>query len=193
MKLKNLLFTALILIGLTTAVSASDLWINRNAGSATQFGTTGTCSIDASGNATFNTVSVATSESYYSTLAVTETQAGGIPEASKVNFTVTQAGTYFITAQISGTCGADTNFSLFIKTGSSTYTSATYRAHALTGSAAALPTSASGSTICYLSAGDTVHLGVAIANATGNEVLYGDDADATYFGGTAIMAVRLSR
>jgi hypothetical protein len=112
------------------------------------------------------------------TLATTVTQASDIADdTSRVNKQMSQSGSFFISAQshVLGS-GIGNNLQMYIKKGSSDYSSAvTYgRALILTNEAAQNKTLVCFTTV-FLSKGDYIHLGFYIGSASGNRIIYGDD------------------
>ena len=123
-------------------------------------------------------------------LATTLTNAGNIPEASLIHFTVSQTGTYYIYAQMYFYANGTAQGYMYIKTGSASYGSATYRGAGINenniGSGERQPCTAFA--IVALTAGDTVHLGAAV-NGTGTNRFISGNNEAV--GLTRIGAIRL--
>ena len=118
------------------------------------------------------------------------TQGSDIAEYSAVSVVVKQSGFYSAIFIVSG--GAATGVSLtltaFLKTGSSTYSSATYQTQTFAFCATAgTYLNVSGSHSFYLNSGDTIHLGAAVAAYDGNRRLLGDNS---WIGGTALTFKR---
>jgi hypothetical protein len=110
-------------------------------------------------------------------LAATNTVAGDIAAYSAVSVVVKQTGIYQINYNTVGnSTGASMVLNAFIKTGSATYGSATQKsASASQDATAAQSINCSGSIIARVNNGDTIHLGISMAAASGNRIIYGDD------------------
>lgn len=124
------------------------------------------------------------------TLTTTNTVAGDVTEYSAASVVVKQSGRYLINANATGAGSAATTvITVNIKTGSSTYGSATLRAQGVyTTAAAGYVGTASATAIIALDAGDTIHLGAAVTSGSGNRTLYGDN---TATGRTALTFQRI--
>jgi hypothetical protein len=153
----------------------------------------GTCSIDTTGN--FRTSGFVSAEggtylaNYYASLATSNISGSDIASYSAANIVVAKAGTYLINAQTMGVSTfAGWDLGLQIRTGNATYGSATTRVAIDNQWGSGLTGTISTSWLGTLSAGDTVHLGIACTNGGSNRVLRGDDAQA---GATSISAIRV--
>lgn len=127
-------------------------------------------------------------EYHYVTKATTSQGAADLALYPALSFTVTLAGTYLIMGH--ATCWATGTYSMaytYIKTGSSTYASATQRTaqnHAHPNSYV----SVNDSCIVALAAGDTVHYGVEVYGTSGTRYCYGDNFST---GCTNLLAYRI--
>lgn len=116
------------------------------------------------------------------------TSASPIAEASIANIVVKQSGSYHITGTVTGYVGAGIALVAYIKTGSATYGSASYK------STGFFYGHIFGTAPCqksmYLNAGDTVHLGAALNADIGTFNIYGSNT-ATHPGGTVLSIARV--
>ncbi len=121
--------------------------------------------------------------------ATTSSTVSNIVTYSAVSGIVKQAGKYLIEAHDSGYNDASyAELRAIIKTGSSTYASATQRAESIIFSSTTLYiVSASCLATALLNNGDTVHLGAKVFSSTGTVYLYGDTA------GTGLTALTFKR
>ena len=126
------------------------------------------------------------------TLSTSNVSGGDIAEYAAVAMIVKQSGGYNIKA-ITDSQGAGVNnaYKIYMKTGSSTYASAVYKAYGESYNAAA---GYSNTVIAIadnilLSAGDSIHMGANITSGSGNRTLYGDNYKV---GCTALMFTRVS-
>jgi hypothetical protein len=125
---------------------------------------------------------------YQKNLAADNVSAGDISAYSAVSVVVKQPGKYDIwgKANVYGPSAAMLG-TAYIRTGNATYGSATLlsRSSGHTGGGGAEETAPVFASV-YLNVGDTIHLGAAVAGATGNRVLRGD----SYAAGSTSMIFR---
>lgn len=127
---------------------------------------------------------------YSSTLAHSTTGISDITESNEVSEVVKQSGKYMIIVQAGTKSTTAISYGgVFIKTGSATYGSATYRAKAYSmPSAANYITTATAQTMVYLNSGDSIHLGVSCVAGSGTRSILGDDDAA---GATSLTFFRI--
>ena len=117
----------------------------------------------------------------YTALATTVSSASDIAAATVIEIIVAATGTY----EIHGMAYTDgVTDEAFIKTGSATYGSATQKAYAKTNDAVASYHNLKVFAVVALTAGNSVHLGVAVAAAGGTRNIYGNT---TTTGCTALL------
>jgi len=125
----------------------------------------------------------------YKTLSANISSAGDIAEDSVVSFVVPESGLYMIHAQASCYADGASNGRVYIKTGSSTYASAVYKAKITNWMPAGLDHEVTNQVIAWCSAGDTIHMGVGISGGGGTEVVNGDN---TNTGCTSLLAIKVA-
>jgi hypothetical protein len=125
-----------------------------------------------------------------STYPTTLTQASNITLDSYGGAYVKQSGKYRIVVTAAGYGeGAANQINAEIRTGSAAWASATVKSQNntylnVTGAYLSIMTT----TMCYLNAGDYIHLGAGVASGGGNRSLFGNN---TYVGGTKMMFQRI--
>jgi len=121
-------------------------------------------------------------------LVTSVSDSANLPDASRASFVVAATGDYLIYGQTMAYATTVADIKLRIKTGSATYASATLRLYKTQSPPDDRYGSVSGSVITTLTAGDTVHLGIACNGASGTRKIAGN-SDATYC--TSIYAIRI--
>jgi len=111
---------------------------------------------------------------YQKNLATTNTSGSDIAAYSAISVVVKQSGKYHITIKTLGVNVAPGVIAAIIRTGSSTYASATLLAES-TVNLTANGEQASAYAIRYLNAGDTIHHGAICTGASGNRSIHGDN------------------
>jgi hypothetical protein len=126
---------------------------------------------------------------YQKNLATTVTGSSDIAEYSAISVVVKQSGKYNIGGQVWGYCsGATTIIFAYIKTGSATYGSATYRAQGKQYGGSGVDQQPTSRAECYLNTGDTIHLGAQVISASGTRTIFGDSS---YVGATLLTFDRV--
>ena len=122
-------------------------------------------------------------------LATTVVGSGDIAEYSAISAVVKQSGTYGVCAAgMAASSISAARIMVKIKTGSATYGSAVQKAQFHGQGTGSFSVSAGGYISVCLNAGDTIHSGIEVSNATGNANLYGDNS---FVGGTTLSFFRL--
>lgn len=141
---------------------------------------------------------VVTAVSQYSniaSLASTISSGSDIAVGGIISFTVPETAKYMIFAvayQRANGGGGNVSFNTVIKTGSSTYASATHRAYnniyTVLGDTYM---SCSAFSVCDLTIGDTVHMGAGVSGGTGTRYIFGDSSGGTYVNSTVLFAMKV--
>jgi hypothetical protein len=123
------------------------------------------------------------------TLATTNTSASDITEYSAVYGVCKQSGKYLILGNANeyASSGTVNSMQAYIKVGSATYGSAVYKAKQYNWTPTGIILGTVVQTQCYVNAGDTIHLGLAVTSDSGNRNIQGDDA---FVGLTSLLFVR---
>jgi hypothetical protein len=125
---------------------------------------------------------------YKKSLTTGITSGSNIAEYSACEVVIKQSGKYFINGNVVGTCATTPVMGGHIKTGSSTYGSATNRAYFATGENSDQVITLSANIIVNLNVGDSIHLGAYVAGGSGDRTLYGDS---NQVGSTVLSFMRI--
>lgn len=147
------------------------------------------------GDGTWTAVNTITPYSNIASLANTISSASDIAVDGILKFSVPETAKYMlfgVAYERANGGGSYVSFNAVLKSGSSTYASATHRAYNnvyfIIGD---MYFSCMAFAVCDLTAGDYVHLGAGVSGGTSNRYIFGDSSGGTYINSTVLFALKV--